>query len=189
MAQKHRHNFSVLIADDDEEDRLLVKQAIEEALPNVDTSFVDNGEELLQYLAHCHAEHGDSERRCPQLILLDLNMPKMDGMEVLRRIRSDDRHNSTPVVILSTSGDVHDINLSYKLGANSFFIKPLDFGDLIRMMAVLGTYWFDAAHLPINELLSSGQSTAKPKIKATILIIDDSGSGAGDCEGVNGRSF
>jgi len=101
-------------------------------------------------------------------------MPKIDGLEVLRRIRADDRHNSTHVVILSTSGDVHDINLSYKLGANSFFIKPLDFGDLIRMMAVLGTYWFDTAHLPINELLSSGQSTAKPKITATILIIDDS---------------
>jgi len=174
MAQKHRHNFHVLIADDDEDDCMLIRQAIEEALPNVDTRFVDNGEELLQYLDHCHTEHRNSERRCPELILLDLHMPKMDGMEVLRRIRADDRHNSTPVVILSTSNDVHDINLSYKLGANSFFIKPLDFGDLIRMMAVLGTYWFDTARLPINELLSSGQSTAKPKISATILIIDDS---------------
>ena len=65
--------------------------------------------------------------RCPQLILLDLNLPKMKGMEVLRKIRADDRHNAMPVVVLSTSDDVHDINLSYKLGANSFFIKPLDF--------------------------------------------------------------
>lgn len=174
MDQKPRYNFHVLIADDDEDDRLLVKQAIEESLPNVYSSFVDDGEELLQYLDQCHTEPKGSEMRCPQLILLDLNLPKMKGMEVLRKIRADDRHNAMPVVVLSTSDDVHDINLSYKLGANSFFIKPLDFANLIRMMAVLGAYWFETARLPINELLSSGQSTVKPKITATILVIDDS---------------
>ncbi|MGA2226878.1 MAG: response regulator [Syntrophobacteraceae bacterium] len=174
MAQKHRHKFHVLIADDDEDDRLLVKQAIDESLPNIDSSFVDDGEELLQYLQHCSTEPKGSEMRYPQLILLDLNMPKMNGMEALRRIRADDRHNAIPVVVLSTTDNVHDINLSYKLGANSFFIKPLNSADLIRMMAVLGVYWFETARLPIIELLSSGQSVVKPKITATILIIDDS---------------
>jgi CheY-like chemotaxis protein len=174
MAQEHSRSFHILIADDDEDDRMLVRRATEEALPNVDISFVDDGEELLQYLDHCHTKGRSSKRRAPHLILLDLNMPKMDGMEALRRIRADDRHNSIPVVMLSTSGDVQAINLSYKLGANSFFIKPLDFSDLIRMMAVLGAYWFDMALLPANERLFSGQSSAKPKMTATILIIDDS---------------
>ncbi len=171
MAQAHRHSFDILIADDDEDDRLLVKQALEESLPNVCASFVGDGEELIEYLDDCERSAG-RPKRCPHLILLDINMPKMDGMEALRKIRADDRYNAIPVVVLSTSGDVHAINLSYKLGANSVFIKPFKFDELIRLMAVLGTYWFNTAHLP--EILSSGQATAKPKITATILIVDDS---------------
>lgn len=138
MTQK----FNILIADDDEEDCMIVKEAVSASLPNVATSCVNDGRELLQYIHLCDAEH--EHNPCSDIILLDINMPKVNGFDALKIIRADDRFKSIPVVMLSTSGDTHSVNLSYKVGANSFFIKPIGFDALVRIISVLapiGLIW------------------------------------------------
>ena len=139
----------ILIADDDEDDRLLTKQALEEAHLSNDVRFVEDGVELMDYLHRRNAyagENGKAPR--PGLILLDLNMPKKDGRECLREIKSDAKLCDIPIVVLSTSREDVDIARSYQLGVNSFIAKPVTFSGLVDALKVMGHYWFELVELP-----------------------------------------
>ena len=138
----------VLMAEDDSDDRLLVKDALSECEWQADLRFVGNGEELLDYLfRRGEFEFVDAPR--PGLILLDLNMPRKDGREVLREIKANADLRRIPVVVLTTSRADTDIHCIYELGANSFISKPVQFEGLVNLMKVLGQYWFGTVELPL----------------------------------------
>lgn len=138
----------ILMADDDDDDRLLTRDAVTEAGLDGDLHFVQNGEELLDYL--CHRGKYDQPNAAPRpgLILLDLNMPLKDGREALREIRADPELRRIPVVVLTTSKADTDIGAIYELGANSFISKPFQFEALVGVMKMLGQYWFKTVELP-----------------------------------------
>jgi len=141
----------ILMADDDADDRLLAKDALTECRLSNDLHFVENGEELLDYLQRRgkYANIADSPR--PGLILLDLNMPKKDGREALKEIKEDPRLCTIPVVVLTTSKADTDIGRIYELGANSFISKPVSFDSLVEVMKILGRYWFEIVELPAKK--------------------------------------
>ena len=141
----------ILMADDDADDRLLAKDALTECRLANDLRFVENGEELLDYLRRRgkFSQAADSPR--PGLILLDLNMPKKDGREALKEIKADPELRKIPVVLLTTSKADTDIGRIYELGANSFISKPVSFDSLVEMMKVLGRYWFEIVELPVKK--------------------------------------
>jgi CheY-like chemotaxis protein len=140
--------ITILIADDDADDRMMASEALEESRLANDLRFVEDGEELLDYLYHRgrFAAAGESPR--PGLILLDLNMPRMDGREALREIKGDPALRSIPVVVLTTSKAEEDIYRTYDLGVNSFITKPVQFDGLVEVMKALGKYWFEIVELP-----------------------------------------
>lgn len=146
-----RKPITILLADDDEDDRLLAKEALVESRLANDLHMVVDGEELMDYLHHRgdYAALEDSPR--PGLILLDLNMPRKDGREALREIKSDQSLRQIPVVVLTTSKAEEDIYRTYDLGANSFITKPVIFESLIGVMRDLGRYWFEIVELPAEN--------------------------------------
>ena len=141
----------ILMADDDADDRLLAKDALAECQLAGDLHFVENGEELLDYLHRRgnYTQLADSPR--PGLILLDLNMPKKDGREALREIKADPALRKIPVVVLTTSKADTDIGRIYELGANSFISKPVSFESLVDVMKTIGRYWFEIVELPARK--------------------------------------
>lgn len=147
-----RHPVTILMADDDPDDCMLAREALAESRLANELYFVKDGEELLDYLYHRgkYAEPESSPR--PGLILLDLNMPKKDGREVLKEIKADPHLRQIPVVVLTTSQAEEDIHHSYDLGANSFITKPVTFSSLIEVMRTLGKYWFEIVELPPEEV-------------------------------------
>jgi CheY-like chemotaxis protein len=147
--EKNKIPITILICDDDEEDRMLTQQALEGAHIANNLRFVEDGEQLLDYLyqrGEYAGETGLAPR--PGLILLDLNMPKVDGREALKVIKEDKTLRDIPVVVLSTSGFDQDIIRSYQLGVNSFITKPVTFAGLVEAMNVLGRYWLEIVELP-----------------------------------------
>ena len=143
------NSICILMADDDDDDFLLTKKALKESHLINDLHRVKDGEELLQYLRN---EDGFTNQHCrPGVILLDLNMPKMDGREALKELKSDPKLRDIPVVVFTTSKAEEDIIRSYQLGVNSFITKPVKFDNLIQVMAALGRYWFEIVELPQKE--------------------------------------
>lgn len=141
--------ITILICDDDEDDRLLTQQALEDAHVSNNLRFVEDGEQLLDYLYQRGAYGGETGKAPrPGLILLDLNMPRMDGREALMLIKGDPKLHDIPVVVLSTSSLDQDIVRSYQLGVNSFITKPVTFTGLVEAMNVLGRYWLEIVELP-----------------------------------------
>jgi CheY-like chemotaxis protein len=138
----------ILMAEDDSDDRLLVKDALSECRWEGNLRFVENGEELLDYLLHRGKYGSTASAPWPGLILLDLNMPRKDGREALREIKADPKLRRIPVVVLTTSTAGGDISGMYELGANSFISKPTQFEALIKVMRILGQYWFATVELP-----------------------------------------
>lgn len=136
----------ILMAEDDVDDRLLAKDALAESGLDGELRFVDNGEELLDYL-HRRGKF-DGQVVPPGLILLDLNMPVKDGREVLREIKSNPALRQIPVVVLTTSHADTDIELIYHLGANSFITKPVRYELLVDVMRILSQYWLNTVELP-----------------------------------------
>jgi CheY-like chemotaxis protein len=139
--------ITLLVADDDADDRLMIKEALEENRLANDLHFVEDGEDLMDYLLKKGKYENSSVPR-PGLILLDLNMPKKDGREALRDIKSDPRLKDIPVVVLTTSKAEEDIFRTYNLGVNSFVTKPVTFSSLVDILKELGKYWFEIVELP-----------------------------------------
>ena len=150
-----RSAMTILVADDDPDDRLMVREAVEEAHLPWDLRFAKDGEELLDYLRRrgVHAKSADSPR--PSLILLDLNLPRKDGREVLHEIKTDACLRQIPVIVLTTSSAEQDVFLSYDLGANMYVVKPSTFSTLVEFMTLLGQLAADIARLPPLEILES----------------------------------
>ena len=143
-----RRAITILMADDDADDRMFAKDALEEARLANDIHFVEDGEELMDYLRHQgkFAELNGSPK--PGLILLDLNMPRKDGREALKEIKEDDDLKRIPVVVLTTSKAQEDIYRTYDLGVSSYITKPVSFEGLVDIMKTLGKYWFEIVTLP-----------------------------------------
>ncbi|MBK9054846.1 MAG: response regulator [Chloroflexi bacterium] len=138
----------ILMADDDADDRLMAKEAFEEGHVANDLHFVENGVELLEYLRR-EGEYADSDHSpMPDLILLDLNMPRKDGREALKEIKADPALRSIPVVVLTTSQAEQDIECSYDIGAAGFISKPVTFEGLVEIVKKLGEYWVQIVKLP-----------------------------------------
>lgn len=136
--------IKILVADDDADDRFLIKEAFEESSLANTLDFVEDGVELMDYLKSSYA--GDKE--LPGLILLDLNMPKKDGREALKEIKSDPTLKRIPVVVLTTSKAEEDIFRTYDLGVNSFITKPVTFDGLVEVIQSLSNYWRQIVRLP-----------------------------------------
>lgn len=147
MAQRGRA-ITILIADDDAEDRMMMEEAFAESYLANPLRFVEDGEQLMDYLYRrgLYSEPASAPR--PGLILLDLNMPKKDGRKALQEIKGDRMLRQIPVVILTTSKAEQDIYRSYDLGVNSFITKPVTFTALIETVKTFGKYWFDIVELP-----------------------------------------
>lgn len=143
---KHQR-ITILMADDDPEDRMLAKDALEESrLTNV-IEFVEDGEELMDYLCRRGQYHGLKGSPLPGLILLDLNMPRKDGREALAEIKADPDLKRIPVVILTTSKAEEDIFRTYDLGVSGFVVKPVALGGLVEVMKALVQYWFEIVEI------------------------------------------
>lgn len=138
----------ILMAEDDADDRLLVREAFEESRLVNELRFVEDGEELLDYLKGRGRFAGEGSAPRPGLILLDLNMPRKDGREALREIKEDADLRRIPVVVMTTSKAEEDIFRSYDLGASSFITKPVTFERLVDLMKTLGQYWIEFVELP-----------------------------------------
>jgi CheY-like chemotaxis protein len=138
----------ILLADDDADDRLLVQDAMTECECAAELRQVENGEELMDYLLHRGKYQNLANAPHPGLILLDLNMPRKDGREVLREIRANPGLRRIPVVVLTTSEADTDIDAIYELGANSFISKPVRFDALVAVVRTISKYWFDIVQLP-----------------------------------------
>lgn len=138
----------ILIADDDAEDRMLVKDALEESKLINEIQFVEDGEQLLDFLFNRGKYEDKQKYPTPGLILLDLNMPKKDGREALKEIKEDARLKVIPIVVLTTSKAEEDILKSYNLGVSSFITKPVTFRSLVDIMTTLSKYWFEIVELP-----------------------------------------
>ena len=133
---------NILIVDDDVDDCLLTQQALQRSYADpINFSVVHDGEALLVHLQK-------QRTQIPDLILLDLNMPKIDGREALAKLRADPRHQALPIVILTTSTAIDDIQYAYRLGANSYISKAVTFEQMSQSMASLVDYWFNVVKLP-----------------------------------------
>ena len=142
--------LTILMADDDADDRLLAHDAIAECGLEAELRCVENGEELLDYLQRRGKFSDPATSPRPSLILLDLNMPRKDGREALREIKSNPEFRRTPVVVFTTSKADTDIGQIYDIGANSFISKPVSFESLVEVMKTLGRYWCATVRLPFK---------------------------------------
>ena len=140
--------ITILMADDDPDDRQLTREAFEENHLANDLRFVEDGEELLDYLHRRGKYAAEGAAPTPGLILLDLNMPRKDGREALREIKSDPKLRAIPIIVLTTSGSEEDVARAYNLGVNSYITKPVRFAALVEVMQAIGKYWFEIVELP-----------------------------------------
>ncbi len=140
---------TILMADDDEDDCMLAREALAESRLANDLHFVRDGEELMDYLYRRGIYTDPKKAPRPGLILLDLNMPKKDGREALKEIKTDPILRQIPIIVLTTSKADEDIHRTYNLGANSFIIKPVTFAGLVEVMRTIGKYWFEIVELPL----------------------------------------
>jgi len=144
----HNETISILMADDDEDDCLMTKEALEEAKVENNIYFVKDGEDLMDYLYHRGSYSDEEKFPRPGLILLDLNMPRKDGREALGEIKADPTLRQIPIVVLTTSKAEEDVYRTYDLGVNSFITKPVLFEGLVEVMKTLSHYWFSIVKLP-----------------------------------------
>lgn len=146
--RKDKKLLTILMADDDEDDRLLARDALKESRVLNHLHCVEDGVELIRYLEGQGKYANREKYPMPGLILLDLNMPKKDGLEVLQEIKSNPAIRRIPVVILTTSKAEEDKIRGYDLGAASYITKPVTFSALVELMRALGKYWIEFVELP-----------------------------------------
>jgi CheY-like chemotaxis protein len=151
---------TILIADDDEDDKMLVREALAVSQLPIDLHAVSDGEELMDYLCHRGQYTDNNLAPRPSLILLDLNMPKKNGLEVLQEIKNDPELRSIPVIVLTTSKAEENIYHTYNLGANSYIVKPMTFSALVEVTKTLSKYWFEIVKLPLAAM--GGANEHKP---------------------------
>jgi len=150
MSQDNRL-FTILMVDDDPDDRLLFKEACEEVRLRNPLEFLENGEQLVDYLKR-RGTYADLEGEpYPGIILLDLNMPLKDGREALEEIKNDAELRHIPIIILTTSKDEDDILSSYGLGASSYIVKPISLDRLMRVVNSIGEYWVQIVEVPPSD--------------------------------------
>jgi CheY-like chemotaxis protein len=154
--ETHVKPITILVADDDPDDRMMVQEALDECRLANAVRFVEDGVELLGYLRREGRYAAPASSPRPGLILLDLNMPKMDGREALREIKADPSLKRFPVVVMTTSKAEEDICRTYDLGVSSYVTKPVTFEGLVDVMKTLGKYWFSIVALPEGAGAGSG---------------------------------
>lgn len=155
MTTAFPYRLVVLMADDDEDDQMFAQDAFEESGLPYSLNFVNDGEALLDHLHGCLDSDNPSRTLLPDLILLDLNMPRKDGREALREIKSHPQLRHIPVVVLTTSSADGDVYQSYDIGANSYITKPVTFESLVDVLNTLGKYWFSVVRLPRKGYLNN----------------------------------
>jgi two-component system response regulator len=138
----------ILVADDDADDRMMIKDAFEEARLGNPVDFVADGVELMDYLNRRGAYEHLADQPYPGFILLDLNMPRKDGRTALKEIKESPELHRLPIVILTTSKAEEDIVRTYNLGVNSFICKPVTFDSLVEIVRTVGRYWIEIVALP-----------------------------------------
>ena len=138
----------ILLAEDDRGDQELTRRALEEGKIRNDLRIVEDGEEALAYLFRRGKYKDPATSPRPDLLLLDLNLPRVDGRQVLERVRADSKLRRMAVVVLTTSRQDEDILRSYELGCNSFITKPVGMEQFIRVIQALEEYWFQIVVLP-----------------------------------------
>ena len=138
----------ILIAEDDADDRFLFKTAFEEKGYRDKIEFVENGIELWKFLENI-SQKPSKERTYPSFILLDLNMPKKDGREVLREIKQHPEFKKIPVVVFTTTNSENEVKRCYELGANTYVVKPVSFDSLLKVVEEIRMYWQNAA--PVTD--------------------------------------
>lgn len=145
----HRNltSMTILIADDDHDDRLFMEQALRQNGFSQTIRFVEDGEELMEYL-RCEGRFANQHIPWPNLLILDLNMPRKNGFQALEEIKDDPKLRRLPVVVMTTSSADEDVVKTYNLGVNSFVTKPFNFSRLVEMVGALKTYWMDTVKLP-----------------------------------------
>jgi CheY-like chemotaxis protein len=148
MADPIKKSVTILMADDDPDDRRLTKEAFDESHLMNDLRFVEDGEELLDYLNRRGKYTDPSLAPWPAILLLDLNMPRKDGREALEELKRDPRFRGIRVVIMTTSKAEEDIIRSYNLSASSYITKPVTFERLVDVIRTLGKYWLEIVELP-----------------------------------------
>lgn len=138
----------ILLAEDDPDDQYLIGEALDESGVGVELYVVEDGEDLLDYLNR-RGKYANSEQYpLPRLILLDLNMPRLDGREALRLIKASPEFRRIPVVVLTTSQAEEDVYRTYDLGISGYITKPVSFTGLREVMKAIGTYWLEVSKLP-----------------------------------------
>ena len=147
MRERRRH-VTILCAEDDPEDRMLIEDAMEDSRLVNDLHFVEDGEQLMDYLYRRGNYNELSNAPLPGLILLDLNMPKKDGREALEEIKADPDLRRIPIVVLTTSKAEEDILRTYDLGVSGFVVKPVTFETLVTIMKTVSKYWFEIVEPP-----------------------------------------
>ena len=144
----HPPIMNVIVADDDMDDQMLMKKAFQKSTKNVNFFFVENGLELMDYLEREGKYHDHKKYPEPNLILLDLNMPKKDGREILTELKYSNEFCMIPVVVFTTSESYDDLIFSYTKGSSSYIVKPTSFDDLIKVSSALENYWHKTVSLP-----------------------------------------
>jgi CheY-like chemotaxis protein len=139
---------AILLVEDNPADVTITQRALRENDFPVDLRVVRDGQEAVDYLLRQGVYAQDDSWRCPDLILLDLNIPRLNGLQVLQRIRATPALRKVPVVILTTSNSQRDVHDTYAAGANTYIQKPQDFARFVEVLRTIQTYWLDAAVLP-----------------------------------------
>ena len=135
-------NMTILIADDDHDDRLFMEQALRQNGFAQTIQFVEDGEELMEYLRG-EGRFADQNVPWPNLLILDLNMPIKDGRETLRELKADPRFRHIPTIVFTTSSSGRDRKMAYKLGANCFITKPDTFNGLVETTKCIANLWLE----------------------------------------------
>ena len=138
-------NYHILVAEDDADDRYLLQTAFSEKGVKEPVKFVNDGVELMAYLDKVHSETPTPETSFPCFIMLDLNMPKKDGKEVLKIIKEHPTYKRIPVIVFTTTKNDNEIKRCYELGANTYVVKPVSFDVLMTVLEGIRSYWFNIA--------------------------------------------
>lgn len=140
----------ILIAEDDADDRYLIQTAFSEIGYPEQIDFVENGIEVFSYLDNIYANNDNVEKALPGFILLDLNMPKKDGREVLKELKQHPVFKKIPVIVFTTTKNEIEIKRCYELGANSYVVKPISFDALLKVVENIRSFWFQTASIPVS---------------------------------------